>query len=128
VDLCERLFLQHPNHQRVVILNNRHDRPTRVRLFAELAIELGFEMAVTFGDYEAEVNEVLSSQQIKLLNLGNTTQQYNADGEQLLSEILLATGGQRPVLLIGTVNIHTTQAERLLEHIHLLQLSPSIID
>ena len=128
VDLCERLFLQHPNHQRVVILNNRHDRPTRVRLFAELSIELGFELTVTFGDYEAEVNEALSSQKIKLLNLGNTTKQCNADGEQLLSEILLAAGGQRPVLLIGTVNIHTVQAERLLEHINLLQLSTSVVD
>lgn len=128
VDLCERLFLQHPNHERVVILNNRHDRPTRVRLFAELAIELGFELAVTFGDYETEVNEVLSPQQIKLLNLGNTTQQCNANGEQLLSEILMATGGQQPVLLIGTVNIHTVQAERLLEYIHLLQISTSVVD
>jgi poly-gamma-glutamate synthase PgsB/CapB len=128
VDLCERLFLQHPNHQRVIILNNRHDRPTRVRLFAELSIKLGFELTVTFGDYEAEVNEALSSQQIKLLNLGNTTKQCNANGEQLLSEILLAAGGQRPVLLIGTVNIHTVQAERLLEHINLLQLSTSVVD
>jgi poly-gamma-glutamate synthase PgsB/CapB len=114
VDLCERLFVLHPKHQRVVILNNRRDRQTRVELFAELAVQLAFDLVVSFGDFEAEVNQVLARHQWPVLNLGNSSPQREASGEQLLAQILHASSSTRPLLLIGTVNIHTTQAERLL--------------
>lgn len=114
VDLCERLFVLHPKHQRVVILNNRRDRQTRVELFAELAVQLAFDLVVSFGDFEAEVNQVLARHQWPVLNLGNSSPQREASGEQLLAQILHASRSTRPLLLIGTVNIHTTQAERLL--------------
>lgn len=114
VDLCGRLFQQHPSHQRVVILNNRHDRQIRVELFAELAVQLAFDLVVSFGDFEAEVNHVLARYQQSALNLGNSSKQREASGDELLQLILEATTAQQPVLLIGTVNIHTPQAERLL--------------
>lgn len=114
IDLCERLFVLHPKHQRVVILNNRRDRQTRVELFAELAVQLAFDLVVSFGDFEAEVNQVLARHQWPVLNLGNSSPQREASGEQLLARILQASSSTRPLLLIGTVNIHTTQAERLL--------------
>ncbi|MEB3307482.1 MAG: poly-gamma-glutamate synthase PgsB [Cyanobacteriota bacterium] len=114
VALCTRLFDQHPDHQKVVILNNRHDRQTRVQLFAELAAQLGFDQAVSFGDFEAEVNAVLKRHQLPVLNLGNSSQHRQDSGEKLLNQIMQATSPTEPVLLIGTVNIHTPQAERLL--------------
>ena len=115
VDLCERLFVLHPKHQRVVILNNRRDRQTRVELFAELAVQLAFDLVVSFGDFEAEVNQVLARHQWPVINLGNSSSLREASGEQLLAQILEASNPTRPLLLIGTVNIHTAQAERLLD-------------
>lgn len=115
VNLCHRLFEQHPRHQRVVILNNRHDRQTRVQLFAELAVQLAFDLVVSFGDFEAEVNQVLARHHWLGLNLGNSSAYRDAPGEDLLTQILAATSEDKPLLLIGTVNIHTEQAERLLQ-------------
>lgn len=115
VNLCHRLFEQHPRHQRVVILNNRHDRQTRVQLFAELAVQLAFDLVVSFGDFEAEVNQVLARHHWLGLNLGNSSAYRDAPGEDLLTQILAATSEDKPLLLIGTVNIHTQQAERLLQ-------------
>lgn len=115
VNLCHRLFEQHPRHQRVVILNNRHDRQARVQLFAELAVQLAFDLVVSFGDFEAEVNQVLARHHWLGLNLGNSSAYRDAPGEDLLTQILAATSEDKPLLLIGTVNIHTEQAERLLQ-------------
>ena len=112
--LCERLFVQHPEFQRVVILNNRLDRQTRVELFADLAVKLAFDLVVSFGDYEAEVNQVMARHHCPIINLGNRSDYRHASGEALLQTILEATTQSQPVLLIGTVNIHTPQAERLL--------------
>lgn len=114
LDLCDRLFAQHPQYQRVVILNNRHDRQIRVELFAELAVQLNFDLVVTFGDFEAEVSSVLARHQQPVLHLGNSSRHRDASGEVLLERILEAASPERAVLLIGTVNIHTPQAERLL--------------
>lgn len=113
IDLCQRLFKQYPNHQKVVILNNRHDRPTRVRLFAELVRELEFDYVVTFGDYEQEVNDELSRNKEKIINLGNSSKFKSAAAKELLDQIIKKADLEK-ILLIGTVNIHTVQAERLL--------------
>ena len=116
VELSERLFTQYPNHHRVVILNNRHDRQIRVRLFAELSASLSFDTIVTFGDFESDVNECLAQYQRKALNLGNSSAFRDAEGAALLAKIVQSTDSSNPILLIGTVNIHTTQAEQLMHH------------
>lgn len=115
VQLCEHLFQCHPHHQRVVILNNRFDRQARVELFCELAIQLAFDLVVSFGDFEAEVNNVLVRHNKRSLNLGNSSRFRDDSGEQLLAQILQATTQSKPLLLIGTVNIHTVQAEKLMQ-------------
>ena len=114
VVLCKRLFAQYPEFERVVILNNRLDRQARVELFAQLAAELEFDLIVTFGDYEAEVNRILTHHHHPIMNLGNRSDYRHASGKALLRTILEGTTHNKPVLLIGTVNIHTPQAERLL--------------
>ena len=117
VDLCELLFKQNPARKKVVILNNRLDRPTRVKMFAELAMALDFDLIVTFGDYEAEVNAVGSEQHASILNLGNSTPYREANGQELLDQILNVSTEPSSILLIGTVNIHTRQAEHLISFI-----------
>ena len=117
LELCRRLFALYPQHQRVVILNNRHDRQTRVTLFTELAVQLEFELVVSFGDFEAQVNKVLEQYQRQGLNLGNSSPHRQASGGELLDQILKNTRPHQPLLLIGTVNIHTAQAARLLQAI-----------
>jgi len=117
VNLCEIIFKQYPKYKKVVILNNRLDRPARVRLFTELSIDLGFDQIVTFGDYEAEVSAVAAKQQDLIQNLGNSTAYSEADGEALLDQILGPNHQPSSTLLIGTVNIHTQQAENLMHYI-----------
>ncbi len=111
--ICNRLFQQYPHHHRVIILNNRHDRPTRVELFARIAQDLKFERVITFGDYEAGVNAMFPADPNCVINLGNSTPYKYAQGEDLLSRMIADLKAQ-PILLMGTVNIHTHQAETLL--------------
>lgn len=114
VELSKKLFKQYPDYQKIVILNNRHDRPTRVELFADLAQELNFERVVTFGDYESIVNKIFATNLAKLINLGNSSSFKYASATEILAQIVSGINSQK-ILLIGTVNIHTSQAEKLLD-------------
>ena len=116
VDLSHKLFKQYADYEKVVILNNRHDRPTRVKVFADLARELQFDRVVTFGDYEQVVNKAFSddsNKSNKVVNLGNSSKFKDAAAIEILKQIVRFTKLPK-ILLIGTVNIHTPQAERLL--------------
>lgn len=115
VELSQKLFKQYPEYQKVVILNNRHDRPTRVEFFANLANDLAFNPVVTFGDYEQVVNEVFSHEPNRVLNLGNSSRFKNASAAELLTQIVAKANSEK-ILLIGTVNIHTPQAETILHY------------
>jgi len=114
VSLCDLLFQQFAGHHKIVILNNRLDRPTRVQLFGELALQLGFDQIISFGDYEEQLNAVIGSSGARILNLGDASPHRDSEGEVLLQQILATVEDRREILLIGTVNIHTQQAERLL--------------
>ena len=114
IQITQKLFKQYPDYYPVVILNNRSDRPTRVELFAQISQNLEFARIITFGDYELGVNEVFTSTPEKVVNLGNSTKFKEASAEELLRQIV--SGIEEPkILLIGTVNIHTLQAEKLLD-------------
>jgi len=115
VELSQKLFKQHPEDQKIVILNNRHDRPTRVELFANLANDLNFNLVVTFGDYEQVVNKVFSHEPTRVLNLGNSSKFKNASAVDLLTQIVSKANSEK-ILLIGTVNIHTPQAKTMLHY------------
>jgi poly-gamma-glutamate synthase PgsB/CapB len=113
VELSHRLFKQYPEHQKVVILNNRHDRPARVELFANLARDLQFDCVVTLGDYEQVVNEIFAHERTRVINLGRPSKFKNASAEELVTQIALKANSDK-ILLIGTVSIHTPQAELIL--------------
>ena len=113
IEVCIQLFKQLPNYKKIILLNNRHDRPTRVELFAGMAQDLQFDRVVTLGAYESAVNQVFSLEPNKVVNLGLSTEFKKASATELLNQIITGINANK-VLLIGAVNIHTEQAEKLL--------------
>jgi gamma-polyglutamate synthase len=111
--LCQRIFAQYPQHTKVVLLNNRADRLPRVAVFAQLAQDLNFDRVVTLGNCEAEVQELFTSKPDPLLLLGESTPFKDAPATTLLTQIT-QTIQSKNILLMGTVNIHTPQAQKLL--------------
>lgn len=100
------------------ILNNRQDRGRRAELFAELvAHELSehLDHVITMGAYEEAVTHAI-------LDGGYPEERVHALGETVrpsLEEILTTISGLVPGdsgVLIGMVNIHTEQAELLINH------------
>lgn len=100
------------------ILNNRRDRGRRAELFATMVprdLAGHLDHVITFGAYEETVSRTIveggfPAERVHLL--GETVQ---PSLEQILHTIAgLAVGGQ--AVLVGMVNIHTDQAELLIEH------------
>ena len=121
LSLCERIFSMHPGSQRLVILNNRHDRPSRVELFTKLSLQLQFEAIITFGDYEKEVSQLASSTRCRVVHCGNSSALNKANGSTLLEMIETLINPEGSAVLIGAVNIHTPQSHRLMDAITSLQ-------
>jgi len=113
VELSHRLFEKYPEYQKVILLNNRHDRPARVELFTNLAHDLEFDFVVTLGAYEQVVNKVFAGNPTQVLNLGLSSRFKDASATELITQITSKVNSEK-ILLIGTVNIHTSQAELLL--------------
>lgn len=103
--------------KKAVILNNRTDRPERVAQFVDICVsDIDADYIFTFGDYEQQVQHELRKYpdcQIKIVNLGNSTQYKNATGTTLLAKIRSSIE-EKNVILYGAVNIHTPQAQALL--------------
>jgi len=100
----------------VGILNNRSDRERRAIQFADVAVnDLDFDRLVTFGAYESLVTSRLVQNgypEAQILNLGDT---HSPPVEEIVDKMIV----QQPtshVLVVGFVNIHTHQAEMMLEY------------
>ena len=105
-----------PETTTVGILNNRTDRERRAVQFAEVAVkDLDFMRLVTFGAFESLVTDLLVANGYSLdhiLNLGDT---HSPPVETIVDRMI----GQMPtphVLVVGFVNIHTHQAEMMLDY------------
>jgi poly-gamma-glutamate synthase PgsB/CapB len=100
---------------KIGILNNRHDRVMRAMKFAEIAAQdLDLDYYITFGAYEDQVTArmvELGYPRQRIINLGF---HRNPTLEEILGEILSLIDGDQ-ALLIGMVNIHTPQAELVME-------------
>lgn len=105
-----------PETTTVGILNNRSDRERRAIQFAEVAVkDLSFNYLVTFGAFEGLVTDLLVDHGYpldRILNLGDT---HSPPVEQIIDKMV---GGMptEHVLVVGFVNIHTHQAEMMLEY------------
>jgi poly-gamma-glutamate synthase PgsB/CapB len=100
------------------ILNNRRDRGRRAELFAEMVprdLSSYLDHVITFGAYEETVTRSMVERgypESRIHNLGETK---NPELEEILGSIASLIEGEDGVL-IGMVNIHTDQAELLIEH------------
>lgn len=106
------------NATRIGILNNRYDRADRAMRFANIAAnDLDFDYWITFGAYESQVTEhmlKLGVSPSRIINMGFSV---NPTLDQIFDKIADSIKGEQGVL-IGLVNIHTPQAELLLEYFH----------
>jgi hypothetical protein len=105
------------------MLNNRHDRGRRAELFARMVpddLAPFLDEVITLGAYEETVTATM-------IERGFPAGRIHALGETVrptLDEMLDVIGGLvkgADGVLIGMVNIHTEQAELLLEHFAHLQ-------
>jgi poly-gamma-glutamate synthase PgsB/CapB len=106
------------NATRIGILNNRYDRADRAIRFVEIAAnDLKFDYWITFGAYEPQVTEYMLKLGVprdRIINMGFSV---NPTLPQIFDKIASLIQGKQGVL-IGLVNIHTPQAELLLEYFH----------
>jgi len=107
-----------PDATRIGILNNRYDRADRAMRFASIAAkDLDFDYWITFGAYETQVTEHMLKLGVppdRIINMGFSV---NPALEQIFDVIAGLIKGEQGVL-IGLVNIHTPQAELMLEYFH----------
>jgi poly-gamma-glutamate synthase PgsB/CapB len=101
------------------ILNNRYDRADRAMRFASIAAEdlVNINYWITFGGYERQVTERMMKLGVareRIINLGFSV---NPTLERIFDQISDLVRGDQGVL-IGLVNIHTPQAELLMEYFH----------
>lgn len=107
-----------PDATVIGILNNRRDRGRRAELFAHLVPDdlSGYlDHVLTFGAYEDTVSKTMVERgyaRERVHQLGETVQ---PSLDQILDTVADLIEGQRGVL-VGMVNIHTDQAELLIDH------------
>ena len=100
------------------ILNNRRDRGRRAELFGEMVprdLSHHLDHVITFGAFEDQVTSAMIDggyDRSRIHNLGDTVQ---PSLEQILAVVEKLIPGRNGVL-VGMVNIHTDQAEMLIEH------------
>lgn len=108
----------HPGATVIGILNNRADRGRRAELFAgmvphDLAGHL--DHVVTFGAYEQTVTATMVAEGYPETRIHHLGDSVRPSLEQILDTITDLIEGRRGVL-VGMVNIHTPQAEMLIDH------------
>ena len=102
---------------KIGILNNRYDRERRAEQFGSVAAkDLKFDWLITFGAYEDLVTRKLRESGFpgeRIVNLGFSV---NPSIERIVEAIAGMIPDGHQALLVGFVNIHTPQAEMLMEY------------
>lgn len=100
----------------VGILNNRSDRERRAIQFADVAVnDLEFDRLVTFGAYEGLVTDRLRENGYDTAHILNLGDEHTCSQEEIIDRMILQQSAGH-VLVVGFVNIHTDQAEEMLEY------------
>jgi len=111
---------------KIGILNNRYDRERRAEQFGDVAVkDLKFDWLVTFGAYEELVTRKLLENGFPRQRIVNLGFSINPPVEQIIDSIagMIPDGFQ--AMLVGFVNIHTPQAEIMMEYFeHLKENRP----
>lgn len=104
------------NTIKIGILNNRYDREKRAEQFSDIAAkDLSFDWLITFGAYEDLVTRKLVNNGFpreRIVNLGFS---INPTIDQIIEAISSMIPDGYKGLLVGLVNIHTEQAEMMME-------------
>lgn len=102
---------------KIGILNNRYDRERRAEQFGDVAVkDLSFDWLITFGAYEELVTRKLIANGFppeRVVNLGFS---INPAVEQIIDAIAGMIPDGQQAMLVGFVNIHTPQAEMMMEY------------
>ena len=100
----------------VGILNNRADRERRAIQFADVAaFDLTFDRLVTFGAYEGLVTDRLKANGYPAAHIINLGDEHHPSQEEIIQRMIVDQPTSH-VLVVGFVNIHTHQAEEMLEY------------
>jgi len=100
----------------VGILNNRSDRERRAVQFADVSVhDLHFDRLVTFGAYESMVTERLIANGFPAEHVLNLGDDHRPTVDQIVDRMILQQPSDH-LLVVGFVNIHTGQAEQMLEY------------
>ncbi len=109
---------------KIGILNNRYDRERRAEQFGNVAAkDLKFDWLITFGAYEELVTRKLLANGFprdRIVNLGFSV---NPPVEQIIDSIANMIPDGYQAMLVGFVNIHTPQAEMMMEYFEHLKES-----
>ena len=102
---------------KIGILNNRYDRERRAEQFGDVAVkDLSFDWLITFGAYEDLVTRKLLSNGFPPERIANLGFSVNPDVEQIIAAIAAMIPEGSQAMLVGFVNIHTPQAEMMMEY------------
>ncbi len=100
----------------VGILNNRSDRERRAIQFADVAVnDLAFDRLVTFGAYEGLVTDRLKENGYDPAHVLNLGDEHSYTQHEIIDRMVVQMPASH-VLVVGFVNIHTHQAEEMLEY------------
>ncbi|GGC56269.1 poly-gamma-glutamate synthase PgsB [Hoyosella rhizosphaerae] len=102
----------------IALLNNRNDRGRRAELFAHMVpndLSDYLDTVITLGAYEKSVTATMVREGFSADRIRNLGESSNATIENLLDTVAQSIDGDFGVL-VGMVNIHTDQAEQLMEH------------
>jgi poly-gamma-glutamate synthase PgsB/CapB len=98
------------------ILNNRSDRERRAIQFADVAVhDLVFDRLVTFGAFEGLVTDRLKANGYPTEHILNLGDEHHATQDEIIRRMIIEQPSSH-VLVVGFVNIHTHQAEEMLEY------------
>ncbi len=102
---------------RIGILNNRYDRERRAEQFGDVAAkDLTFDWLITFGAYEELVTRKLIANGFQAAHIINLGFSVNPAVEQIMDAIAAIIPEGHQAMLVGFVNIHTPQAEMMMEY------------
>ena len=105
-----------PETTTVGILNNRPDRQRRAIQFADIAVrDLSFDRLVTFGTFESMVTDRLMANGYPKSHILNLGEDHHPTIEQIIDQMIHQMPGEH-VMVVGFVNIHTHQAEMMLDY------------
>jgi poly-gamma-glutamate synthase PgsB/CapB len=114
---------------KIGILNNRYDRERRAEQFGDVTVkDLKFDWLITFGAYEDLVTRKLLSNNYpkeRIVNLGFSV---NPSVDQIIDAIVGMIPDGQQAMLVGFVNIHTPQAEMMMEYFEHLKTDHSTMN